>query len=162
MGVSSFLDQKFSLKIIFTVGGAWFLVFAIMIFYFFGGIKEGFQAGWKGVGAALNYNSIGDGVKTSWENKSTFDETTQFETILENQPNIDIDNRSDNIFSDLETNVAPTPLQDDETLIFKENKFSPECCPSDYSNSSGCVCATPEQVDFLNERGGNRTFPSQF
>lgn len=45
-------------------------------------------------------------------------------------------------------------------LIFAKNKFKPECCPSPYSSSTGCVCMTSEQIKFLNTRGGNRTTDS--
>tara|TARA_B110000285_G_C15068036_1_gene586285 strand:- start:163 stop:459 length:297 start_codon:yes stop_codon:yes gene_type:complete len=52
---------------------------------------------------------------------------------------------------------TPVPLPKGEMEMFADNDFSPECCPSTYSNSSGCACITQEQVDYLNERGGNRT-----
>jgi hypothetical protein len=45
-------------------------------------------------------------------------------------------------------------------LIFAKNKFKPECCPSPYSTSTGCVCMTSEQIKYLNTRGGNRTTDS--
>jgi len=45
-------------------------------------------------------------------------------------------------------------------LIFSQNKFKPECCPSPYSTSTGCVCMTSEQIKYLNTRGGNRTTDS--
>ena len=45
-------------------------------------------------------------------------------------------------------------------LIFSQNKFKPECCPSPYSTSTGCVCMTSEQSKYLNTRGGNRTSDS--
>lgn len=45
-------------------------------------------------------------------------------------------------------------------LIFNTNKFKPECCPSPYSTSTGCVCMTSEQIKYLNTRGGNRTTDS--
>ena len=45
-------------------------------------------------------------------------------------------------------------------------QFKPECCGnpagSSYSNSVGCACLCPEQITFLNSRGGNRTFPTEF
>jgi len=50
--------------------------------------------------------------------------------------------------------------------IFGNIQFKPECCGnpagSSYSNSMGCACICPEQWTFLNSRGGNRTFPSEF
>ena len=62
-------------------------------------------------------------------------------------------------------NVAPTPdqqLDSGELFIWANNNQSPDCCPSNYSGSDGCVCATDEQMTFLNQRGGNRTLPTEF
>jgi hypothetical protein len=146
MSINSFLNQSISLKFIIVIGGFWLIVAAVVVFYFFGGVKEGFNAGLIGLGSALDYK-MGDGVKRSWENKSTV-ENAQPSKV----------NDDANIYSSLEQNVGdPLPLPDDELLIFKNNKFSPECCPSPYSNSDGCLCASPEQMKYLNERGGNRT-----
>ena len=39
---------------------------------------------------------------------------------------------------------------------------SPECCPSTFSTSTGCVCMTPEQGDFIASRGNNSTYPTAF
>ena len=39
--------------------------------------------------------------------------------------------------------------------IFKFNKSSPECCPSTYSTSSGCVCMTKEQKQYIGASRGN-------
>lgn len=48
-------------------------------------------------------------------------------------------------------------------FMFGNNKIAPECCKSaDYSSGSGCVCTTPEQRTFINERGGNRTVEDGF
>jgi len=48
-------------------------------------------------------------------------------------------------------------------LMFQNNKISPSCCSrATYSSSSGCVCTTPEQQMFLNQRGGNRTVEDGF
>ena len=43
--------------------------------------------------------------------------------------------------------------------LFKHNKFLPECCMyySDYSSDKGCPCITPEQQNYLQRRGLNRT-----
>ena len=99
---------------------------------------------------------MGDGVKKSWENKNT---------ILNNpSPMVSRPiNDSTNIYSDLEKNEGgQIPLKEDEMLIFDTNKFSPDCCPSTYSNADGCVCAAPEQMKYLNERGGNRTLTGEY
>ena len=58
---------------------------------------------------------------------------------------------------------TPVPLPEGEMNMFADNEFKPECCPSTYSSSSGCACITQEQVDYLNERGGNRTLaPAEY
>ena len=43
-------------------------------------------------------------------------------------------------------------------FIFAYNRSSPYCCPSTYSTSTGCICATKKQKDFINiKRGNNKT-----
>tara|TARA_Y100000748_G_scaffold266780_1_gene237357 strand:- start:749 stop:1360 length:612 start_codon:yes stop_codon:yes gene_type:complete len=46
--------------------------------------------------------------------------------------------------------------------FFKHNKFLPECCMyySHYSSDKGCPCITPEQQNYLQRRGLNRTHES--
>jgi hypothetical protein len=56
--------------------------------------------------------------------------------------------------------TADEPLKNGSLVMFAKNKFKPECCPSPYSSSTGCVCMTPEQITYLNTRGGNRTSDS--
>ena len=41
-------------------------------------------------------------------------------------------------------------------FMFTYNQSHPDCCPSTYSNSTGCVCTTKAQRDFINKRGNNR------
>jgi len=57
---------------------------------------------------------------------------------------------------------TPVPLPEGELFLFADNKFKPECCPSTYSDSMGCACLSQDQVDYINQRGGNRTFPTEF
>lgn len=65
--------------------------------------------------------------------------------------------------AEAENASAPTKTLDEGKLfMFDDTTFSPECCPSDYSNSSGCACTTNNQMSFLNERGGNRTEASLY
>ena len=56
----------------------------------------------------------------------------------------------------------PTPnpkvsVPPEELHFFANNEFTADCCPSSYSSSTGCACMTPEQLNYLNTRGGNRT-----
>ena len=50
---------------------------------------------------------------------------------------------------------------DDSLFIFKNNQCKPECCGASFSCSGGCVCTTPQQRDYINGRGGNRTAPAE-
>jgi hypothetical protein len=109
-----------------------------------GGLKEGFQVSSNLVGAAVEY-TMGDGVKSSWEKKTkSVDYAAQ-------------------LYQNMEGNTGTSvPLPESELIMFDNNKFDPDCCPSVYSNSSGCVCATPEQMKYLNQRGGNRTLTTEY
>jgi hypothetical protein len=53
-------------------------------------------------------------------------------------------------------------LGPDNLFMFKNNQCKPECCGSTFSCDGGCVCTTPDQRDFINARGGNRTGGSDF
>ena len=156
MNINNFFEKRVSVRTLFTIMIFLFVLGAIVLYFAFGGIKEGFQAGLVGIGAAIDYK-MGDGVKKSWENKNT---------ILNSNPSPTDSkaiNDSANIYSDLEKNEGGSiPLKEDELLIFDSNKFSPDCCPSTYSTGEGCLCASPEQMKYLNERGGNRTLTGEF
>lgn len=47
-------------------------------------------------------------------------------------------------------------------LLFANTPFKPECCPSTYSNSSGCACISDKQYDYLGKRGGNNVPYSEY
>jgi len=69
--------------------------------------------------------------------------------------------------TEVKRNVVPqtdqlTSVSGDSLALFANNKFSPACCPSDYSSYPGCLCKTEGQVDYINTRGGNRTTNSDF
>lgn len=40
-------------------------------------------------------------------------------------------------------------------FMFANNRSSPACCPSTFSTSTGCVCSTKHQRQYVAERGGN-------
>ena len=104
-------------------------------------MREGFSVGSAIVGSALDY-SMGNGVKGSWENKVQYVPPSQ---SLESN-----------------TQALSLPLKNNQLDIFANNRHAPECCPATYSGSTGCVCATPEQMSYLNQRGGNRTLNSMY
>uniref|UniRef100_A0A6C0JIJ2 Uncharacterized protein n=1 Tax=viral metagenome TaxID=1070528 RepID=A0A6C0JIJ2_9ZZZZ len=41
-------------------------------------------------------------------------------------------------------------------FMFSHNQCKPDCCPSTYSCNGGCVCTTPNQRDFINNRGTSK------
>jgi hypothetical protein len=103
--------------------------------------KEGFAtyALANGGGAGDSYEAIGafDGVRLKTGNSSSWRFTSPNEPLRgpEFKPG------ADNLF------------------IFKNNQCKPECCGASFSCSGGCVCTTPQQRDYINQRGGNRTLP---
>ena len=40
---------------------------------------------------------------------------------------------------------APLAEEEERLFMFGKNKCSPDCCPSTYTCSGGCVCTTEEQ-----------------
>tara|TARA_B100000686_G_C16592013_1_gene863901 strand:- start:435 stop:941 length:507 start_codon:yes stop_codon:yes gene_type:complete len=42
-------------------------------------------------------------------------------------------------------------------FMFANNRTSPNCCPGTYSTSTGCVCTTKNQRDFIASRGNSET-----
>ena len=59
-------------------------------------------------------------------------------------------------------NVSNKVIQDIESYpeqsldIFTDKEFKPECCPSLYTKSSGCMCDHETNHNLLVMRGGNR------
>ncbi len=109
-----------------------------------GGIREGFNVGTGMVGAALDY-SMG----------------LEQEKLI---PDSNAPYSYDSWYSSLEGNnigLKP-PLPEGQLDLFADNVSKPECCPAIYSTSTGCMCETPEQMKYLNERGGNRTLTSYY
>lgn len=63
--------------------------------------------------------------------------------------------------SNYETTEGPkAPLPEGQLFFLANNAFKPECCsPASsltYSSSNGCACVTKEQIDYINNRGGNK------
>lgn len=71
-----------------------------------------------------------------------------------------------NVGSDNSYLTGPTVDGDEDSpqrlFMFANNVTSLNCCPSTYSSSTGCVCSTKKQNDFINRRGFNRTGQGQF
>jgi hypothetical protein len=92
-------------------------------------------------GAKDAYQPIGpyDGVRLSTGNSSSWRYTAPNEPLKGNFPKF-----------------TPGP---DNLFMFKDNQCKPSCCGASFSCDGGCVCTTPEQRDYINTRGGNRTAP---
>lgn len=55
-------------------------------------------------------------------------------------------------------NIGPsidgTPGSPNSMFMFSNNLSSPACCPSTFSTSTGCVCSTQQQRDYVAKRRG--------
>ena len=91
--------------------------------------KEGFNA----AGSAINY-AMGDGVPgEKFGEKQVYNPASSYEKVQ-------------------------TPLPEGQLFFYANNHFKPECCKfSTVSGSGGCACETTEQVNYLRNRGGNKT-----
>jgi len=103
------------------------------------GIKE-IVEGFETMGAPVNYQ-MGKGVYGSWETRKQ-------------KVGPSIPWRSQQIDTYKGT---PVPLPEGQMFMFADNDFKPECCGSNISSSMGCACITKAQMDYVNQRGGNRT-----
>lgn len=96
-------------------------------------VKEGMH---NMLGSADISYKMGNGVKSSWENKSP-----------------------ESNAQDLSTHMGPkVPLPAGQLFFFANNKFSADCCvspQSGVSSAEGCACVTKEQVNYISARGGN-------
>ena len=69
------------------------------------------------------------------------------------------------VFSDNSALTGP-PIEGDadsdpkKMFILANNRTSPNCCPSTYSTSTGCVCTTEKQRDYIASRGNNKGKPA--
>lgn len=96
--------------------------------------------------APLDHNNNTD-VSDSWMSKSlSYAGNMGYQTILEKHE---------------QYKGTPVPLEN-TLYYFEDNEFKPDCCPSTYSTSTGCACLSTDQMKYLNERGGNRTLPTEF
>ena len=102
--------------------------------------KDGFQ-NYSAAGAKDAYKPMGafDGVRLDTGNSSSWRYTSPNEPLMGNYPTF-----------------QPGA---DSLFMFKDNQSKPECCSASYSSNGGCICTTPEQRDYINMRGGNRTSP---
>jgi hypothetical protein len=117
----------------------------VMVYSMSFGMREGFASHFlsEAGGAMKQYQPMGpfDDVKVSTGNNvSTWRYTAPNEPLL--GPSFKVG--SDSLF------------------IFRNNQSKPECCSASYSSDTGCVCTSPEQRNYINMRGGNRTMEDGF
>ena len=53
---------------------------------------------------------------------------------------------------DMGPSIDGTPGSPNSMFMFANNKSSPSCCPSTFSTSTGCVCTTQQQRDYVAKR----------
>jgi len=53
------------------------------------------------------------------------------------------------------------PDSDKKMFMLANNRTSPNCCPSTFSTSTGCVCTTKNQRDFIAARGASKANASK-
>jgi hypothetical protein len=109
-----------------------------------GGIREGFNAGTDMMGAALDYSMGLEQQQLMQDPNSVYGYNSWYSGLEGNSQGI------------------KPPLPEGQMDLFAQNVSRPECCPSTYTTSVGCICETPEQMKYLNERGGNRTLNSTY
>lgn len=70
----------------------------------------------------------------------------------------DVENLNNTSFVQQETLDAINQYPQTDIFIdsLMAGKFKPECCPSVYSNSHGCLCKGRSTFDLIVTRGGNR------
>lgn len=65
------------------------------------------------------------------------------------------------VFSDMSSLIGPPIDGQDNSpkslFMLGNNKVSPECCPSTFSTSTGCLCSTHNQREYIKNRGNNVT-----
>lgn len=114
---------------------------------------EGFAAYMQGMSTVerfSNYAASAAGAKGAYAPMGEFDQL-KLSTGTESQWRYTSPN---------EKLTAPTEdVGPDNLFMFKNNQCKPSCCGASYSCSGGCVCTTPEQREYINSRGGNRTRP---
>ena len=57
------------------------------------------------------------------------------------------------LYSGMGPSITGLDGDDQNMFMFYRNKSSPNCCPSTYSTSTGCVCTTQDQRDYITRRG---------
>ena len=65
------------------------------------------------------------------------------------------------IYSGMGPSITGVDGDDQNMFMLYRNKSSPDCCPSTFSTSTGCVCTTQQQRDYISSRGMVKSPPGQ-
>ena len=57
------------------------------------------------------------------------------------------------LYSGMGPSITGVDGDDQNMFMLYRNKSSPDCCPSTFSTSTGCVCTTQQQRDYISSRG---------
>ena len=57
------------------------------------------------------------------------------------------------LYSGMDPSITGVDGDDQNMFMLYRNKSSPDCCPSTFSTSTGCVCTTQQQRDYISSRG---------
>ena len=60
------------------------------------------------------------------------------------------------LYSGMGPSITGIDGDDQNMFMLYRNKSSPDCCPSTFSTSTGCVCTTQQQRDYISRRGMTR------
>lgn len=70
---------------------------------------------------------------------------------------LEIEHKPDTSHTKTLPSVTGNKEDPNSLFMFAFNQSHPDCCPSTFSTSTGCVCTTKEQREHINKRGGNRS-----
>ena len=73
--------------------------------------------------------------------------------VLGTQVSLTNDHLTDTSMISSAPTLDGTPNTPNRMFMFSNNIVSPLCCPSTYMTSSGCICTTKNQRDFISSRG---------
>ena len=110
-------------------------------------VKESFTPSSK----PIEYGSLQESKSDDWNLSKWVKDAMRYAKGMGNENRLD----------SYQYNSGPQiPLPEGEMFLFKDTKFSPQCCPGTYSSSLGCACLSKPQFNYLVMRGGNNTVPS--
>lgn len=122
--------------------------------------KEGFENGGKVMKQLSDTMGPFDGLCLQTGNKQPWMKTPDETALIPNDSLftfLSSQGPTKPMFTDNSALTGPTidgnPDSAKKLFMFANNRSSPNCCPSTFSTSTGCVCTTKNQRDFVASRG---------